>query len=536
MFSTLYRYIFKELFRIFLLTAVALTVVLSLSSLLEPIQEYGIGPSQVVDLLLCFSLIMLTFVLPIAALFGASLSYGRLAADNEIDAFKASGVSPLSLTFPVFVLAMLVAMANLILSFHVMPLFVHQSEQSIKADAKQILFRNLQRHGHYRLDNRPGKQSSVYADDVNPQKDLLAGVVVVDYRGGELEKIIAVDRAHVTFDTNDQFSEVKITAQNYVQMGSDWGTFKRLSLRHRVGSLLEDKINFKRITEMKEIQADPLSFYPIKKRACDTSIQLFTELLYQDIQRQFQQGRRYVLGNDKQHIELSSTTVQMSDKHSIILTDNIDDEVDEVELYIRTQGSPPSEISLQCKTITLYLDGNEFSPHITLEFNDASNEQNTRVISWEVIRDLRLPPSIQSHVSASAILSHLTVDAINDALPMGPSEKLLNLQQLLTREINITNADIQAEIHARLVFGIGCIPMILIGAALGIIKRGGHLLSAFGISFIPAMVLLVAIVSGKQLQTNMGSNQTISGLGVMWTGLGILFLMAFYLYRRLLRH
>lgn len=536
MFSTLYRYIFKELFRIFLLTAVALTVVLSLSSLLEPIQEYGIGPSQVVDLLLCFSLIMLTFVLPIAALFGASLSYGRLAADNEIDAFKASGVSPLSLTYPAFVLAMLVAMANLVLSFHVMPLFVHQSEQSIKADAKQILFRNLQRHGYYRLDNRPGKQSSVYADYVDPQKDLLAGVVVVNYRGGELDKINAVDLAHVTFDSNEQFSEVRITAQNHIQMGSDWGTFKRFSVRHRVGSLLDDKINFKRITEMKEIQANPLSFYPIAKRAHDTSIQFFTELLYQDIQRQLQQGRRYILANDKQRVELSSTTVQMSDKHSIVLADDINDDIDEVELDIHTLGTQPSNISLQCKKITLYLDGNEFSPHLTLEFNNASNEQDNRVISWEVIRDLRLPPSIQSHVPPSAVLNHLTEASFNAALPMGPSEKLLDLQHLLTREINITNAEIQAEIHARLVFGIGCVPMILIGAALGIMKRDGHLLSAFGISFIPALVLLVAIISGKHIQENIGSSQAISGLGLMWAGLGVLFIMALGLYRRLLRH
>ena len=65
---TLHRYIFRELFKVFVLAAVALTLILSLGSILQPVQEYGVGPRQVVYLMSYFLPITLTFVLPIAAL------------------------------------------------------------------------------------------------------------------------------------------------------------------------------------------------------------------------------------------------------------------------------------------------------------------------------------------------------------------------------------------------------------------------------------------------------------------------------------
>ena len=113
------------------LATVGLTLIISLGSVMRPIQEYGVGPRQVFQILLLFLPITLTFILPMAALFAAALAYGRLAADNEIDACKASGISLLTLVYPGLALAIAVATANLLLSFHVMPYFVRLAEKAI---------------------------------------------------------------------------------------------------------------------------------------------------------------------------------------------------------------------------------------------------------------------------------------------------------------------------------------------------------------------------------------------------------------------
>ena len=159
-------------------TVVALTLILSLGSILQPVQEYGVGPQQVVHLMGYFLPITLTFVLPMAALFAGTLVYGRLTSDNELDACRVSGIGLLTLIYPGLALAIMVAIANLLLSFYVMPVFIHSAERALKADAKQILFRNIQRRRCYKLP--PDGRFLIYADEANPQHDALSGVVIAE--------------------------------------------------------------------------------------------------------------------------------------------------------------------------------------------------------------------------------------------------------------------------------------------------------------------------------------------------------------------
>jgi hypothetical protein len=118
-----------------------------------------------------------------------------------------------------------------------------------------------------------------------------------------------------------------------------------------------------------------------------------------------------------------------------------------------------------------------------------------------------------------------------------PSERLETLTKEMQRKIRVTLLEIKAEIHSRLVFGIGCIALILIGTELGIIFRGGHLLTAFGVSSIPAAALLVFIMTGKNITQNQRSIAGASfGIIFMWAGLLILSFVAFTFYRKLLKN
>ncbi len=209
---TLQRYIFRELFKIFLLATIALTLILSLGGILRPVQEYGVGLQQVLHILLYFMPITLTFVLPMAALFASALAYGRFASDNELDACRASGIGVSTLVYPGLTLAVLVAIANLLLSFHVMPYFVRLAERSLKADAKQILFRNIQRHGYYSLP--PDERYLIYADYADAKTDTLYGIVVIESSQEGLKRIITCESAQVYFNPHDRFNEVQLTAQH----------------------------------------------------------------------------------------------------------------------------------------------------------------------------------------------------------------------------------------------------------------------------------------------------------------------------------
>jgi hypothetical protein len=76
--------------------------------------------------------------------------------------------------------------------------------------------------------------------------------------------------------------------------------------------------------------------------------------------------------------------------------------------------------------------------------------------------------------------------------------------------------------------------MILIGIGWGILHREGHLLSAFGASCIPATILGVAIISGKQVAQGVDS-MVLPGILLMWSGLALLVVLTLLTYSRLLR-
>lgn len=534
---TLHRYIFRELLKVFVLTTVALAVMLSLGIILRPVQEYGVGPRQVVHLMGYFLPITLTFVLPIAALFAASLVYGRFAGDNELNACRASGISLLTLIHPGLALAIIVAIANLILSFHVMPVFVHRAVKSLKADAKQILFRNIQRKGYYKLP--PDERYLIYADLADAQNDTLAGVVVVDVRGSEIEKIITAESAKVNFNPNARFNEVQITAHNTYQMDSEGSLSLGLSsFTAEFGSLLGDEIKFKKINEMKKIRdVDLMLFDPIAKLARQVYAQLTTELLAQDIAAKMagDSNSLYKLHSGQEFVDFTATRCSVRDEKRVELSGEV------VVLEYDLVSKQPLR-TLRCAKAWLHIEGDELAPTLTMELHNPTwqrpDTEEEPAWGWIRIRGLIPPRAVEAITYQFKTENGLKAEKLTldfSALQKGPSLTLRNLQNELKRKIQRTLAEIKAETHSRLVFGIGCVSMIMIGIGLGIILKGGHLLTAFGVSCVPAAVLIVCIMMGKNVIKNPNS-QAGSGIVLMWAGLVVLSLLAGMIYRKLLKN
>jgi len=499
------------------------------------VQEYGVGPRQVLYLLGYFLPITLTFVLPMAALFAAALVYGRFASDNELDACKASGISLLTLVNPGLALAVIVAIANLFLSFDVTPAFVHGAERSLKADAKQILFRNIQRRGYYKL---PVGGYLIYADYADFQRDTLWGVIVTEVKNGRIEEITAVNTAKVRFIRQGGFNQVQIAAYKPSQIGTedevwfhseDWVVFTI-----EFGSLLGDEIKFKKVDEMKRIQADLMRFDPVAKLARETFAQLTAELLAQDIVGSMSDKTNglYKLHSAEKLIEFTASECVAGDERNVKLSG-------EVAVVEYDATSKERLCTLRCKDASLHIEGDELAPTLTMDMSNAREEGSGFVRMRHIIRGL-IPPANLATVTRQfktedGSLKAQELTSALSALQKAPGARLDSLQNKLQKKVQRTLAEIESEIHSRLVFAAGCVPMILIGIGLGIIKRGGHLLSAFAASCVPAAVLIVCIISGKHITENLGS-AGVSGIVLMWVGLVFLCVVAAVIYRKLLEH
>jgi hypothetical protein len=191
----------------------------------------------------------------------------------------------------------------------------------------------------------------------------------------------------------------------------------------------------------------------------------------------------------------------------------------------------------RCQRALLELEGNEFDPMVTLTLRTPERELASGKKDFPqrfVFRGLLLPPSIGQYIVEDLDKVYQAKD-VAVALGGEPSEKLAKLQKELRKTVDKALAGIGAEIHFRLVFGIGCVTLIMISIGLGIVQRGGHLLSAFGASCVPATILLVCLLMGKNIAKNPGAEVT-AGVAVMWAGLAALTALMIVLYKRLLKN
>lgn len=148
---TLFRYVFVDLLRIFLMASGALSGILSFGGLLRPLTQQGLDAQQVGKMLAYFGPAMTAYSLPVAALFATTVVYGRLSADNEIIAARASGISHLSLAAPGFVMGLLVSFFSLGLLMFIVPKYTLKIEQVVSSNIAQFIAGRINRSHQIRF-------------------------------------------------------------------------------------------------------------------------------------------------------------------------------------------------------------------------------------------------------------------------------------------------------------------------------------------------------------------------------------------------
>ena len=109
--SRLTRYVMIEILKIFIVSLVALTLLILLIGVGRELLRRGLGLVAIIQLLPFVLPISLQFAFPATALFSVCCVYGRMAADGEVATVKATGISPLTLLQPAIIFAALLSPA-----------------------------------------------------------------------------------------------------------------------------------------------------------------------------------------------------------------------------------------------------------------------------------------------------------------------------------------------------------------------------------------------------------------------------------------
>ncbi|MBI2524828.1 MAG: LPS export ABC transporter permease LptG [Candidatus Rokubacteria bacterium] len=199
MLATLDRYVFKELFAPFVTGVAVFTFFLVIDRiyhLTDLVITKGVPFHLVLSLLVSMLPSFLVLTLPMALLVAALIAGGRLAADLEVTALRACGVSPLRLFRPFLVAALLVTLASASLTLVVNP-------WSNGAFQRQ-LFRILQSRATTGIKERTFSASfgqfTIYVQEITPSQRALKGLLVADERNAALSRIIVAREGRILTD------------------------------------------------------------------------------------------------------------------------------------------------------------------------------------------------------------------------------------------------------------------------------------------------------------------------------------------------
>jgi lipopolysaccharide export system permease protein len=122
--KTTFFYVLKEVLHLFFIGLMTLTIILLMDKifkLIELIVTRGTSVTQILKLLFYIAPSFLVFTIPMSILLATLLSFGRLSSDNEITAFKASGVSLYQLFWPIIYFSVVAYFVTIFLVLYALP-------------------------------------------------------------------------------------------------------------------------------------------------------------------------------------------------------------------------------------------------------------------------------------------------------------------------------------------------------------------------------------------------------------------------------
>ena len=193
--SRVSRYIATEVVFYTVLAALAAAPVMLIPNMFKLVDDFAVVGVTGSDLASVFGwtlLLVVSFTLPIAFVFGLLLAMGRLRSDGEILALRACGMSVFALARPVIAVGVLFSLLSAVVSIG----FEHRAWKQIEAIRRQVLSRGvIIKPGHFqRFGDRAIRAQTHLGDGT------LGGIMIFDYSSNSNSLLIFAESAQYSFD------------------------------------------------------------------------------------------------------------------------------------------------------------------------------------------------------------------------------------------------------------------------------------------------------------------------------------------------
>jgi lipopolysaccharide export system permease protein len=211
--------IFWELCKVFVIALLGITGILLMAGIIAEASQQGLGPAQILAAIPLLIPSTLPYTIPATTLFATCVVYGRLSADNEILAIKASGVNVMQVVKPGLVLGLIMSLATTGLYYRIIPYTHHLLRELAFRDAEELLYSILRRHN---MISTPQLPYSMFVNRVQGKKlispvikrrnqkgeiDFIAHAREAELRVNMSKKLLFIHMKHVVFITKEERSD-----------------------------------------------------------------------------------------------------------------------------------------------------------------------------------------------------------------------------------------------------------------------------------------------------------------------------------------
>ena len=542
--GTLYRYLGGQLIRVTVLGSLALTLVLTLVFMVEPLRKQGLEPMEAGMVFLYVLPFPFAMSLPFGALLAASITYGRFAQDRELLACRASGISTPKLLLPAVGLGLVVTIITLLLSNFISPAMMKKAEDVGMQNLTKFVFNRIRTKGDLRVQ----KKFALFASAVDEENNALLGVKACRPRTytdpetkekkGVLEAIYASSAyidTHRDKKTGNHMISVEfrdpvgpISTRAGLQITGDEISYDNWEFAPPT----QDRPMLYTWTRLTETLENPTLHTKIRGKVENFRREVAQSRFIQRILLALQAGRPFTeLKTDDETFTIWAPRVR-ADKNTVyLLSETLQPGVtDPVSVTIQREGVAKRYRADQGKIAVRY---SEVSQKIIVTIK---LEGNVDVPTYNEMASVKKPEWSRGGMALptdAELDSASLVDLFRYPKKYTQNKEVLaRLQEDKDDTVVHVLRKVVAEMHWRMAYGVSTILLVSLGAALGLVFRGGQLLTAFVISAIPAGAVILCFLMGRKLISNPDSSSTV-GILLIWGALVALLIVCFGFYRRL---
>lgn len=538
----LHAYVLRELLKTFGLALLALTVLFTMGGGLYNVISYeGVSAADVLRFMPYLVPIVITLTMPMAALFAATMVYGRLAADNELTACRAAGIDVQRLFLAVGLLALLVALFTLVFGSFVIPRFMERVDDFVRANIRDVVAQNLQRKGFIHRGRRGEERHALTAERVQ----------------GVAEAALAAKG----FETAPGLHYLQIKNPTYLHIDADgnlvrfavakWGlvVFDTRPTPIQLSLLVRDGRDFEVGRSAVAVGQQRIGPWPLPLPA---QVRLSTADL-----RDLLHWRRHIwevprfaalldlfLLEVQRELFFAHCAAALADGGTLMLTDDLNRThrvtaaavqagreglvLDDVGVTI---AGPDGAALLRYEAPQAELRAVPFGTELLVETRLVRTAQRD---VWEY--PLRAGDPAEPRSKPTLSLDGLGVPAevkrqaaelprfavLDEGVGLPVSAPLRDRRMGLQKEAAQERRNVSATIHFRLAYALSVLATAPMGAVLGVLFRGSRGLAAFALAMIPLFSVMILMVLGRQLAED--ALTTAWGPGVTWGGLGLVLL------------